>query len=150
MHSSKLAVFFELFLGILIFFLIFFYSKANTQIESFKIGEKVIQVEIVDTPRTQIQGLSGRQSLPKDHGMLFIFDKDDFHGIWMKEMNFSIDIFWLDKNLNIVGLEKEVSPQTYPKAFYPNELALYVLEVPAGFAQENEIHIGDRAEFVNK
>ncbi len=107
------------------------------------VGGVEVEVEIRDTPQERGQGLSGKTSLPDGEGMLFIFEKADGHGFWMKDMNFSIDIIWIDANRKIVGIEENVSPSTYPEIFYPQTDILYVLEVPAGFAKRQNIEVGE-------
>jgi uncharacterized protein len=69
-----------------------------------------------------------------------VFDREGYQGFWMKEMNFPIDIVWLNKDKKIVHIEHNVSPDTYPKIFNPNnefnnEKSLYVLETNANFFQ---------------
>jgi uncharacterized protein len=99
-------------------------------------------VDVADTAALREQGLSGRTSLGPGNGMLFIFEHDGNWGIWMKDMRFAIDIVWMDKEGGVVGLEAEVSPQTYPASFYPDSPARYVLELPAGAAAAYGIAIG--------
>jgi hypothetical protein len=79
--------------------------------------------------------------------MLFVFDKEGYYGFWMKEMNFPIDIAWLDKDKKITLIEKNVLPETYPQIFNPKSKNLYVLETKAGFFEKFGIKIGDFAEF---
>lgn len=110
-------------------------------------GEKTIQIERADTLATRIQGLSGRKSLAPDTGMLFIFEKSDIYGFWMPDMYFAIDIIWIDVQKKIVHIEKNVTPESYPKIFKPTTLAQYVLEVPAGFSDQNTIEVGDEVRF---
>ncbi len=88
------------------------------------------------------QGLSNREHLAPNHGMLFVFDTPDRHGIWMKDMRFPIDILWLDPNGTVVDLQSNVSPETYPTVFTPKMPAQYVLELPAGFSQNHDVRIG--------
>ena len=66
--------------------------------------------------------------------MLFVLDTPSIQGVWMKDMEFSIDIIWIDENKKIITIARDVAPVTYPQVFYPTELAKYILEVPAGFA----------------
>jgi uncharacterized membrane protein (UPF0127 family) len=74
---------------------------------------------------------------------VFIFDTAEKWSFWMKDMNYPIDIFWLDENGVVVHIEESVSPDTYPtQSFVPPVPALYVIETKAGFAQENNIMIG--------
>jgi uncharacterized membrane protein (UPF0127 family) len=110
-------------------------------------AEKVVEIEVVDTPATRTQGLSGRKSLAPDTGMLFIFEKSDTYGFWMPDMHFSIDILWINTQKKIVYIEKNVSPESYPKIFKPTVPAQYVLEVPAGFSDQNNVRIGDEVRF---
>ena len=74
--------------------------------------------------------------------MLFVFAEADRYGFWMKDMLFSIDMFWLDDKGQVVHLEEDVSPETYPDVFYPMVPARFVLETNAGFALEHSITIG--------
>jgi len=90
--------------------------------------------------------------LAENEGMLFIFENEGYFGIWMKDMNFPIDIAWLDKDKKIISIEKNVDPETYPKVFYAQKndlpiLSLYVLETSAGFLGKNNIQIGDFVDF---
>lgn len=98
-------------------------------------GETSFAVETVDTPAAREKGLSGRSALAEGHGLLFVFDEPGSWGIWMKDMNFPIDIVWARQDGTIITIARNVSPDTYPQAFYPaTPDALYVLEVNAGAA----------------
>ena len=96
------------------------------------IANTEIQVEIADSDLERMRGLSGGEALAARTGLLFIFEKSGLHGFWMKDMNFPIDIVWLDENFGIIGVEKSVSPDTYPQVFYPPRAVKYVLELNAG------------------
>ena len=88
--------------------------------------------EIVETPEARELGLSGRDEIPHDYAMLFVFPSPDRHGIWMKDMKTSIDIVWVDASKKIIGIEREVSPDTYPHVFHPVSPVAYVIETRAG------------------
>ncbi|MEK7510163.1 MAG: DUF192 domain-containing protein [Patescibacteria group bacterium] len=100
-------------------------------------------LQVVRTPEEQSVGLSGRESLAENAGMLFVYKKPFIPGFWMPDMRFSIDIIWIDKNRKIVGIEDNVAPQTYPDIFQPSLPVLYVLEVNANWAKNHNISIGD-------
>lgn len=139
--------FFFLILGLVIIFGSIFLSireqiVEEKQIKTVRIRENSIQVEVADTPETRTQGLSDRKMLPESAGMLFVFDSPAQYGFWMKNMNFAIDIVWIDAEMYVVGIEKQVSPETFPKMFYPNQAVKYVLELPAGFSDEYRIDLG--------
>lgn len=114
-----------------------------------KIGSKILAVDIADDICKENLGLSGRTSLAEG-GMLFIFEKAGNYGFWMKDMNFPIDILWIDDTFKIVGIEKNLYPDTYPKAYGEKYKALYVLEVPAQYCDKNNIKVGDKIIFTEK
>lgn len=119
----------------------------NTEIIEIYLGKSKVFAEVVKTPEEIRRGLSGRENLLSDHGMLFVFSSPGRHGFWMKEMKFPIDIIWLDENKKIIHIERRVQPETYPAVFYPDAPALFVLEVEAGFADSEQIGIGTDARF---
>ena len=108
------------------------------------IGETAIKIDIADSYDERVKGLSGKSFLPDNTGLFFIFDNPGYHGIWMKDMRIPIDIVWLDDSLQVVHLEQEISPNTYPEVFKPNKKAIYILEVPSGFIYKNSIKIADQ------
>lgn len=112
---------------------------------TIEIGGILLRVEIVDTDVLRAQGLSGHAPLGDREGMLFIFDTDGRYSFWMKDMLFAIDILWLDAAGKVMHIAKEVSSDTYPASFTPHSPARYVLEVPAGFADQHDIQIGTTA-----
>ncbi len=79
--------------------LIFFLVGCRTQkllLASVAIKNVVIQAEVVSRLADLRQGLSGRDSLPTDYGMLFVFPKSDIYEFWMKDMKFPLDIIWIN------------------------------------------------------
>ena len=106
-----------------------------------KINDTSIKVEIADTVESRAQGLSERKILRDGTGMLFIFDSSGQYGFWMKDMNFSIDIVWISESFEVIGIEHEVTPETFPTIFYPPGPVRYVLELPAGFSRNRGIDI---------
>lgn len=102
-----------------------------------------ISVLIANEEAERIQGLSGREALGESEGMLFVFPKEDYYGMWMKDMEFAIDILWIDNASTIVHIEENVSPDTYPKTFVSDTRARFVLEVPAFFADRVNVVEGD-------
>lgn len=111
------------------------------------IGSASFKVEIADTPEKRQQGLSGRSALGDGTGMFFIFDKSGQYGFWMKDMNFPIDIVWIDENYKIVDIDKNLLPETYPEIFYPDQPVKYVLEIPAGAVDKYQVATGTMIQF---
>ena len=113
------------------------------------IDKKTLSVDIADDECKMSLGLSGKTSLI-DEGMFFVFEKPGNYGFWMKDMNFPIDILWISETFNVIGIEKNVSPNTYPESFGSEYFAKYVLEVSAQYSDKNNIKIGDKFIFEEK
>lgn len=143
----------KLFIVVILFLLatsILYLKIDNTKEFKLNINNKDILIEVVDTEESRNKGLSDRESILKDYGMLFVFDKPDKYGFWMKDMKFPIDIVWLDKNLKIVHIENKVIPESYPRVFIPPENSLYVIEFNAGFIEENQLSVGNILDLTKK
>ena len=111
------------------------------------LGGRTFDLELAITPAEQRLGLSGRASLPATQGMLFIYKDAGFHRIWMRDMNFSIDVLWINSKGVIEHIERSLSPETYPKSFTSANPSHYVLEVNAGAA--SEVEVGGMVYFSN-
>lgn len=108
-----------------------------------RVGNVPIYVEVADTPASRVQGLSNRDSLGANSGMLFIFDRADYHRIWMKDMRFPIDVIWIGSDLKVVDITEQLRPDTFPREFEPVTPARFVIEVNANFAASFGIQVGD-------
>ena len=116
-----------------------------------RVGDIPARVEIANTEAERIQGLSGRKEFgDKVNGMLFVFPNSDYHGIWMKDMNFPIDIIWINRDLVIVGIDKNVSPDSYPKTFRPSEPVQFILETDVHYADAFGIAPGQKVVLPKK
>lgn len=151
---KKEIVFLVVFTGVLVLVLSFLnenqeISPKNDEktLKTLKIDEATLNIEVADTNIKRELGLSGKKGLAENEGLLFVFDIEGYYGFWMKDMNFAIDIAWLNKNKQIIYIESNVSPATYPQVFKPSALALYVLETSANFFENHQIKIGDVAGF---
>jgi len=143
--SNGMKNFFFLVLGLVVIFgsiFLFLNSHREATDGVLKIGETEISVEVADTNAERSLGLSGREALLPNSGMLFYFEGPGNYGFWMKDMKFSIDIIWIDENYRVAGIEKNIKPETYPSVYYPPTPIKYVLEVPAGFADLHQITVG--------
>jgi hypothetical protein len=117
------------------------------KIKSVRIAGQNARVDLALTAGERARGLSGRVGLGENIGMLFVFDNEGIYPFWMKDMNFPIDIIWINKDLKVVYVKENATPDSFPESFSPGEKALYVLEVPAGFSEKNNLKIGDGVVF---
>ena len=111
------------------------------------IGATTIPVTIADTDTEREQGLSGTPYLPKETGKLFIFDTPGAYGFWMKDMAYSLDIIWIDEDMRVIGISKDISPESYPEIVYPPAPVAYVVEVNSGFSTQHDIRVNQLLTF---
>lgn len=111
--------------------------------QKMKIKDQIVDVSVAKTWPERIKGLSDTPYIPNNLVKLFVFDTPAFHSIWMKDMQYEIDILWVDTDNEIIHIEENATPESYPNLFVPNDPALYVIEAVAGFVSTNQIEIGD-------
>ena len=118
------------------------------------IGNVTYIVDLAILPEERQQGLSGREHMPLDVGMLFVFERERQLNFWMKEMHFPLDIIWIDAQCRLVEVAANVptpppnaSNADIPRVQSPSP-ARYVLELNAGEAARNGLQPGDPVEFL--
>ncbi len=110
------------------------------------LGGQPLIASVADTVAERQLGLSDTPALPPRFAKLFVFETSDTWGFWMKDMNYAIDIVWLDEAGRVIHIAPDVSPASYPDLFIPAVPARYVIEVPAGFMAQNELTVGTLAD----
>ncbi|MBU4369950.1 DUF192 domain-containing protein [Patescibacteria group bacterium] len=158
---NKNLVLFLIFIFIFLSLVILFFLKVKTNIfdqQSNKKGQSIfiikinninLEVEVAETFKEKAQGLSGRERILDNQGMLFVFKTPGRYPFWMKGMKFPIDIIWLDKDLKIVEINKEVQPESFPELLRPSTPIQYVLEVKNGWVDEYSVKQGDQCSLIN-
>ena len=153
MNLPKIVfIFFNVFLCII---QTFFYSQSFAEkinyyhaIVTTSTGEK-IPVEVADTPKKRSLGLGKRPSLKKGWGMLFVFEERKPHRFWMKDMQFPLDIIWLD-NHRIVHINHNAKPASSddePEVMTSPVPVNFVLEIAAGRAAKLKLKKGQQLKF---
>ena len=89
-----------------------------------------VHLEYARDQEQRERGLSGRDGLAQNQGMLFVFTTTADQCMWMKGMKFNLDIIWLSERKTVTHIEKNLSPNTYPQSYCAS--AKYVVELPAG------------------
>ena len=108
-------------------------------------GEE-IPVEVADTLQKRSLGLGKRTSLKKGWGMLFVFEKRKPHRFWMKDMQFPLDIIWLDNQriVHIIHNAKPANSMGEPEVMTSPVPVNFVLEIAAGQAAKLRLKTGQR------
>lgn len=122
------------------------YVYYNSSNKYLTLGNQKFEILLSDTPELRARGLSGRSSLGANQAMLFDFEQEGNHCIWMKDMNFAIDIVWLDSQKKVVYIEKTVRPESFPHS-YCGEKSRYVVELAEGATSKVDLHTGDSVHF---
>ena len=110
---------------------------------------KKISVEVADSVEKRSLGLGNRSGLQNGWGMLFVFEKRKQHGFWMKDMEFPLDIIWLD-NHRIAYILRNVQPAksgVIPPVMTPPVAGNFVLEIDAGRADELKLQVGQLLKY---
>ena len=125
----------------------FFVSMKPTA--TLRVGERAYVLSIAASKAAQKKGLGGRESLARDRGMLFVFDAPATQCFWMKDMQFPIDIIWLNSAKQVTHVAANVAPDTYNVAsdMYPQQYCgdastKYVVELNAGEAKQADLRVG--------
>ena len=134
-----------LILSLIIFLILLaiFIHQTNKKINPVCVNLSCLDVEIATTQEQQELGLMFRKNL--SGGMLFIYDQEQSLSFWMKNTIISLDIIWINSNLEIVAIE-QANPCSDSCQIYTHS-GKYVLEVSSNFTIDNNIRIGDTAKF---
>ena len=109
------------------------------------IGGRRLLVEIAATPDARACGLSNRQSLPQNQGMLFIYPAPQPLVFWMKDTRIPISIAFIDKTGRIVSIQKMTPLQTETRYRSPRP-APFALEVNQGWFEKQKIQVGSKVD----
>ncbi|MFL5311454.1 MAG: DUF192 domain-containing protein [Myxococcales bacterium] len=110
-------------------------------------GPWVVQVEVARTNAQHARGLMFRQDLPRDHGMLFVFDETSDHPFWMHNTLIPLDMIHLGEDRGVVGVVANAEPRTdVPRRV--GKPSRYVVEVAGGEAAAHAVGPGTRAVFL--
>ena len=126
--------------------LLFRHFKASNK-TIFLPNNNRLTAELAKSPEAIAKGLSGRLSLKPNQAMLFVYEVEQEYCFWMKDMNFSVDIIWLNNAKEVVDVEQDVSADTYPQTFCPDQPAKYVLETNSGVAASTGLKKGAQVTF---
>ncbi|HZJ40865.1 MAG TPA: DUF192 domain-containing protein [Candidatus Saccharimonadales bacterium] len=137
---------FLIFLAILAIIVFVLSGRVTNESETVKINfhNQIINAEIARSPYKIYNGLSNRQSLCLDCGLLFIFSDLDQRTFVMRDMLFPLDIIFIAKG-QVLKIYENLAPEgANPQNLYNSEFpADQVLEINAGQAKIWGIKVGD-------
>ena len=164
-NTTKLPFFtsrIQLFLGItfmLIVFIIFifliiyvFRPLRHQRVSFYESSGKQLKTEILAAVPDGYRigaGLTQKNSIQENEGMLYKFDTSGTFPFWMKNMKFSLDVIWI-QDTEVVDFEENLTvpfPNQDPESlrtYRPSTNADKVIEVQAGFVKKFDISVGDK------
>jgi len=104
-------------------------------------------VEIVTEKDDMKKGLSGREGMPLENGMLFVLNQKEPQAFWMKGMRFPLDIIFFDRERKIIEILENLQPCEQCSVFFTKEPAMYALEINAGLSRKYGLGKGDTLVF---
>lgn len=133
-----------------LFFFTLFSLQVSLQAEQIQINDKVIEVEIADTPRRHARGLMGRTELAEGKGMLFIYTKAHRLSFWMKNTLIPLSIAFFDEDKTVINILDMDPPIGNTFIHYRSTApAKYALEVPQGWFDKHRIERGHKFSFLD-
>jgi len=110
-----------------------------------KWSRTTFNIKVLVTEPVKIRGLSGKKSMPKGEGVLFLYDTMAVQSMWMIDMRFPLDIVWLDDWFKIVHITYNTPPCVTARdcPSYSSTIPIkYAIEMNAGDASEYGFEIG--------
>ena len=133
-------------------------ANSNFLMGTVQLDDKILQVYIADTDPRRMRGLmfETESFLADDKGMIFVFDEPGSRSMWMKNMQFHLDIIWFNENGTVVSIEKNVPPCITPvevmsckSAGVYADNAKYVLELISGYVDKHSITEDSHLEIIS-
>ena len=91
-------------------------------------------IYLAESPEQQRRGLMFVRSMPDTTGMLFVYEDDDFHSMWMKNTFFPLDMIFARSDGSVSSVISNTTPLTL-NSNQSREPVSYVLELNAGIAR---------------
>ncbi len=133
--------------GIVALIIALLFELAKQPTVAMNVDGQRFNLLLATTPAQLEKGLGYRSSLPRNEGMLFEFQTASVQCFWMKGMEFPLDMIWVNSSKQIVYIQANVSPKTYPHNYCPLEPAQYVIELNAGEVAATQLRLGQTLNF---
>ena len=116
--------------------------ESELPVTRIRVGNHEITVEVAADRTSLRRGLMFRDSLPEDHGMLFIFPVEQPLSFWMKNTRIPLSIAYADSQGTIVRI---ADMEPFDESRVPSGApAQFALEMNQGWFSRKGILVGDR------
>jgi uncharacterized membrane protein (UPF0127 family) len=121
----------------------------NKQIDfpkgTIRIDDDIIKVEIAESSADKQRWLMFREEkLPLDSAMILIYEKSDLYALWLLNIEYNLDLIWVNENGNIVYMVKDAAPcknalDSASCTFKNTKPAKYIIAATSGFIENHRI-----------
>ncbi len=138
------SVFLSVILFLIFIIILFSFHPKNQSQVCFK--DNCFTVELAVTAQERTRGLTFREKLDSDKGMLFIFGNEGEYSFWMENTLIYLDIIWINKDKEVVFISKNAQPcKSDPcLTINPDKKAQYILELNGGITDKIGLGVGDK------
>jgi hypothetical protein len=116
-------------------------GRKRYEIAVLSIRGRPLYVEIARTEKQRRRGLMHREQLEEDHGMLFVFENEQWLSFWMKDTSLQLSIAYLDSAGRVVDIFLLEPFSVDP--VQSTRKCRYALEVNRGFFRKANLEVGD-------
>ncbi len=116
----------------------------NPRVEARLAGQRLV-LELASAPASRRCGLSRRDALAPDHGMLFLFPRTGRVSFWMRDTRIPLSLAFLDEEARIIDIQQMQPAQMQAgplPVFSPPRPVRWALEVNAGWFTGRDIGKG--------
>lgn len=106
------------------------------------INNKNYYLEVAQNSAQRAKGLSGREKLCPNCGMLFVFNKEGKHPFWMKNTLIPLDMIWLNSQNKVVKIYTAINTNSL-ESYINDQPAQYVIELNANEVFKLDLKVGD-------
>ena len=127
--------------------------------ERIQVGDRWFVLEVVDDPMSRQLGLGGRESIPEDGGMLFVFPDAALRSFVMRDCPIPIDILFLSPTGTITAMhamtpeppqgqnESDFAYEQRLEKYGSRAAAMFAIELKGGTLEALELSVGDKIDF---
>ena len=103
-------------------------------------GMHLIRAEVADSMEARMQGLMYRKSMAQNAGMVFVFDENAAHCMWMKNTLIPLSVAFIDQSGEIINIA-DMQPHS-EQSHCASRPARYALEMNKGWFAQRGIKPG--------
>ncbi len=123
-----------------------------SEVRSLIVRGNQFNVEIAISPEDRARGLSSRNSLPLEEGMLFVLPVEAQWQFWAKDMRFPVDLIYINRSGTITDIyympvEDSSTSDSNLTLYTSTSPVLYAFEINGGLAGKLGLQPGMKVQF---